>query len=637
MSTTTKPTSATQKILRKLHLNNNKNANIDTEQTIVTADSQKKMKNTGLSAFLSNRRQEQDPQKPSRNDATSDRSKMSTSSQTAAFKMRQSRRSSVANSPQSPKKVESPAVMSDTMQTQILQEQLEKLVADQQIQNQKSVHDEKEEKTIKELKVEFALPSPPVTPAATGTPEPRMSEVEEEENDLATKTAQPPSTAASRRLRSATSHSGLRPIIINAHQFQQGKQRPLSFVDSCMDDYTTTRKPICDSSDTYSPISRKIANYRLHKRLSEHDLYSTDNTELFPLSLDEHLLLHQYIMQHHQQQQQQQQVDTDTSSESTQGGDIIKRIDSAKSIDSNVATDAKCEHLKKMLEKEKAIVRALQKQKEAINKDVTFLSQSVEELTAQNSELKKKLDHEKTMKERFQDDLSSTMDKLNDATEYIRKLENQNKDLKSTLEEKEKETRDLRRHSRSSIDAGKTSDKSLAVQLRHSQNQVRLLKSTMEQFLRMGVFSDDPNLSSTLSPTVSLDLVVPDFKVKQRQQRQAPSVNNKAPSKKISEVTGKTAKESETASAANQEKPEKKTNEATEKKNESNGSGADLDLQLRALQREKEILQAEYSKAPSSGGNAIVRRRREEIESRLDSIDSQICRIKLKIRSRQIT
>ncbi|RCH81154.1 hypothetical protein CU097_000761, partial [Rhizopus azygosporus] len=410
------------------------------------------------------------------------------------------------------------------------------------------------------------------------TPEPRMSEVEEEENDLATKTAQPPSTAASRRLRSATSHSGLRPIIINAHQFQQGKQRPLSFVDSCMDDYTTTRKPICDSSDTYSPISRKIANYRLHKRLSEHDLYNTD-----------------------------------TSSESTQGGDIIKRIDSAKSIDSNVATDAKCEHLKKMLEKEKAIVRALQKQKEAINKDVTFLSQSVEELTAQNSELKKKLDHEKTMKERFQDDLSSTMDKLNDATEYIR------------------------RHSRSSIDAGKTSDKSLAVQLRHSQNQVRLLKSTMEQFLRMGVFSDDPNLSSTLSPTVSLDLVVPDFKVKQRQQRQAPSVNNKAPSKKISEVTGKTAKESETASAANQEKPEKKTNEATEKKNESNGSGADLDLQLRALQREKEILQAEYSKAPSSGGNAIVRRRREEIESRLDSIDSQICRIKLKIRSRQIT
>ncbi|ORE08601.1 hypothetical protein BCV72DRAFT_303552 [Rhizopus microsporus var. microsporus] len=636
MSTTTKPTSATQKILRKLHLNHNKNINVDTEQQdrqiVVTVDPQKKMKNTGLGAFLSNRRQEQEPQKPSRNDATSDRSKMTTSSQTVAFKMRQSRRSSVANNLQSPKKVESPAVMSDTMQTQILQEQLEKLVADQQIQKQKSVHDEKEEKAIKELKVEFALPSPPVTPAATGTPEPRMSEVEEED-DLTAKTVQPSSAAASRRLRSATSHGGLRPIIINAHQFPQGKRRPLSFVDSCMDDYTATRKSICDPSDACSPISRKIANYRLHKRLSEHDLYSTDNTELFPLSLDEHLLLHQYIMQHHQQQQQQ--VDTDTSSESTQGGDVIKRIDSAKSIDSSVAFDAKCEHLKKMLDKEKAIVRALQKQKEAINKDITFLSQSVEELTAQNSELKKKLDHEKA--KRFQDDLSSTMDKLNDATEYIRKLESQNKDLKSTLEEKEKETRDLRRHSRPSIDTGKSGDKSLAVQLRHSQNQVRLLKSTMEQFLRMGVFSDDPNLSSTLSPTVSLDLAVPDFKAKQRQQRQTPSVNNKAPPKKTSEITGKTSKESETASAANQEKPEKKTNEATEKKNESNGSGTDLDLQLRALQREKEILQAEYSKAPSSGGNAIVRRRREEIESRLDSIDSQMCRIKLKIRSRQIT
>jgi Ca2+-dependent lipid-binding protein len=88
----------------------------------------------------------------------------------------------------------------------------------------------------------------------------------------------------------------------------------------------------------------------------------------------------------------------------------------------------------------------------------------------------------------------------------------------------------------------------------------------------------------------SLDLAVPDFKAKQKQQRQTPSVNNKASPKKTSEVTGKTAKESETTSAASQEKPEKKTNEATEKKNESNGSGTDLDLQLRALQREKEIV-----------------------------------------------
>ena len=34
----------------------------------------------------------------------------------------------------------------------------------------------------------------------------------------------------------------------------------------------------------------------------------------------------------------------------------------------------------------------------------------------------------------------------------------------------------------------------LQVQLRHSQDQVRVLKATMEQFLRMGIFSDDMSI-----------------------------------------------------------------------------------------------------------------------------------------------
>lgn len=65
-----------------------------------------------------------------------------------------------------------------------------------------------------------------------------------------------------------------------------------------------------------------------------------------------------------------------------------------------------------------------------------------------------------------------------------------------------KEVRELKRYNKPSFDSGKSGDQLLAAQLRHSQNQVRLLKSTMEQFLRMGVFNDDQGLPSNLtSPT----------------------------------------------------------------------------------------------------------------------------------------
>lgn len=143
----------------------------------------------------------------------------------------------------------------------------------------------------------------------------------------------------------------------------------------------------------------------------------------------------------------------------------------------------------------------------AYNKDVLFLSKNVDELSADNQEWKRKFDIEKSTKERFQDDLSSTMDKLNEATEQIRQLESQNRLLKQEIDDKNKEIRELEKKNRSPMLRGKptaastekSSDRSLAAQLQHSQNQVRLLKSTMEQFLRMGVFNDD--LSCMTSPT----------------------------------------------------------------------------------------------------------------------------------------
>jgi septal ring factor EnvC (AmiA/AmiB activator) len=140
---------------------------------------------------------------------------------------------------------------------------------------------------------------------------------------------------------------------------------------------------------------------------------------------------------------------------------------------------------------------------------VLFLSKNVDELSADNQEWKRKCDVEKSAKERFQDDLSSTMDKLNEATEQIRQLESQNRLLKQEIDDKNAEIRELEKNkskspvvrgkSTSAASVEKSGDRLLSAQLQHSQNQVRLLKSTMEQFLRMGVFNDD--LSNMTSPT----------------------------------------------------------------------------------------------------------------------------------------
>ncbi|KAK4516658.1 uncharacterized protein ATC70_011635 [Mucor velutinosus] len=330
----------------------------------------------------------------------------------------------------------------------------------------------------------------------------------------------------------------------------------------------------------------------------------------------------------------------------------MKRKDSAKSLSSLCSAsppinhDMRCEQLKNKLEKERATVKALQKQKEAYNKDVLFLSKNVDELSADNQEWKRKFDIEKSAKERFQDDLSSTMDKLNEATEQIRQLESQNRLLKQEIDDKNMEIRELEKSkkSKSPVARGKStatasveksSDRLLAAQLQHSQNQVRLLKSTMEQFLRMGVFNDD--LSSMTLPITSIDAAVSELRCGRSRQRRHPASTTVTKSTGTDQQLDPTCATTSTTSAKSRKSLVPVDTKVKEpiKSNKSTPT-AELDNQLLELLREKEILQAEYSKVPSSGGNALVRRRREELESRLDTVDSQMCRIKLKMRNRNI-
>lgn len=52
----------------------------------------------------------------------------------------------------------------------------------------------------------------------------------------------------------------------------------------------------------------------------------------------------------------------------------------------------------------------------------------------------------------------------------------------------------------------RSNDSTLQQQLRHSQDQVRMLKATMEQFLRMGIFSEDITVYKDIAARYSTTL-----------------------------------------------------------------------------------------------------------------------------------
>ncbi|RCH90318.1 hypothetical protein CU098_003794, partial [Rhizopus stolonifer] len=287
MSTTVgsnESSSATQKFFRKLHLNHAKNT---VTQNELVQQPKKNVKNKPIPDSQKKTKRLSPPISPTPN------------------KARQSRRPSEANRPQSPKRTASPAVMSDIVQNQILQEQLEKLA------------------TEREKRPESSLPSPPITPALI-TPD---SELEPKMTVVDLPAVRP------RRLRPASSFAALRPATNTTpphHHTHYISRRPVSYIDS-YGDYLIVKKP------SYDDTPRKMVHHqRIHKRLSEHDLSPSDLSEL----LDERLLLCQ--LQH------------DTSSDSSQSGhQRIKRVDSAKSIGS--VPEAKYEKLRNTLEKERAV------------------------------------------------------------------------------------------------------------------------------------------------------------------------------------------------------------------------------------------------------------------------------------------
>ena len=95
-----------------------------------------------------------------------------------------------------------------------------------------------------------------------------------------------------------------------------------------------------------------------------------------------------------------------------------------------------------------------------------------------------------------------------------RQLFDDNQQLQSTLEEQRHQIQEQLIRQKEEMSSSSThhhhhhhrNHDTLQQQLRHSQDQVRMLKATMEQFLRMGIFSEDVTVYKDIAARYSTTL-----------------------------------------------------------------------------------------------------------------------------------
>ncbi|KAI8140927.1 hypothetical protein BJV82DRAFT_195000 [Fennellomyces sp. T-0311] len=240
--------------------------------------------------------------------------------------------------------------------------------------------------------------------------------------------------------------------------------------------------------------------------------------------------------------------------------------------------------LREELEKEKKVVAALQKQKEAAAKDLDYFGRIVEKLAEEKSLLSQRLELEKVNVQHKEQDMSillekmkATADDARDKSFEVSRCKQELKDVRLQL----KKEQDAFQEQLSERD-GQVSK--LQSQLGKAEEQIEALKYAMEQLVKAHV-TPEPAEQQIQEPLGS----------KFSFTEQTPPENPQTPV------------------------PEKSDSDT-------------LDRQLRDLTYEKEQLQLRYSKIPISGGTRQSRRQKEELEEKLDKVDSQLSRIKQRIK-----
>ncbi|KAI7867189.1 hypothetical protein BDF14DRAFT_1806774 [Spinellus fusiger] len=285
--------------------------------------------------------------------------------------------------------------------------------------------------------------------------------------------------------------------------------------------------------------------------------------------------------------------------------------------------DLSLQQLQDELEKERSVVRVLQGQKEAIAKDLDYFSMTVDELMEEKEQMIQSYEEEKLKSQAKEEDLAMLLEKVKVMTDSARDKAYAFDQLKATLEryqlQSEQDKRDLciqledkhEAYVRLKADHGRAKDHILA------------LESTIEQLIKA------ESATRYSSPWIHTPSASPDIRHALVAEGSELSSHLSSLYDPPTPLPGHTNHSLMSYQGSDTPASPYEEGEGGEREERTQST---LDDELMLLTKEKEKLQSDYSKIPLSGGGPMSRRRREELEEMLDEVDSQLSKVKQKIR-----
>ncbi|KAI9314732.1 hypothetical protein BX666DRAFT_2028992 [Dichotomocladium elegans] len=292
-------------------------------------------------------------------------------------------------------------------------------------------------------------------------------------------------------------------------------------------------------------------------------------------------------------------------------------LDDHPIIDKHAECEAKITELHAELEKEKTLASALQRQKEGLTQDLHYCNRIIEEATQEKIKIAEQLEKEKAIMKHMKEDMSILLEKMRAATAEARDRSRDADRYRKELEEARVLAEQERISSRNNLKERDDRISEMEARFEQTEREVATLRELLSQQQQHLLEQQKRFLEQ------QQEYMENQMRQQTRQEEERISVDSR-PMDSANQVTGEQASSSGIDNSAVANHAADVSVHATD----------DLDTRLRELTEEKERLQSAYSKIPISGGSRFTRRRKEELEEKLDKVDVQLCRVKHRLRGR---
>ncbi|CAO3590760.1 unnamed protein product [Absidia cylindrospora] len=297
--------------------------------------------------------------------------------------------------------------------------------------------------------------------------------------------------------------------------------------------------------------------------------------------------------------------------------------------------DQLIQQLQEALQTEQSINRVLQGQKEAITRDLDYFSLTVDELMEEKESLVQKYEEEKLKSQSKEEDLNVLLEKLKTSTDNARDRSMEVDQWKTEIENIKEEISLEQNELKSVLKRKDQEIVRLKNELVSAKEEVNALSSRLDMLLQETTTHHKPSTNGSHSPSSNHHhhhsiatgaIETPSASPRLDAQHYMDHDENSPMPVEESTLPTRTINDSTLGNKKRVHHPSLSVSTAPPP------SHHPLDDELMSLTKEKERLQSDYGKIPLSGGGPTSRRRKEQLEEMLDEVDSQLSKVKQKIR-----